>query len=187
MGKLPDELVRRMREQIRLEAKLGPRGYGSKQVEDRLDEIRAALHGVGGDAVHGNDEEPGLLPLLEQSSKECDEAIEGEGHSAKYGLTSLSFVIGLAFDLGKYAAGGGVDLEALQSRKLACRVGGERSGREKAKAWKAVARPIWTNERGRLSDPEIVALICVELSKRKLLRSPKTVLNEIKKWKKSTH
>jgi hypothetical protein len=187
MGKLPDELVRWIREQAKLEAKLGPRGYGSKQVEDTLDEIRVALHGVGGEAVHGNDEEPGLLPLLERSVKECDEAIEGEGPSAKDGLTSLSFVIGLAFDLGKYAAGGGVDLESLQRRKLACRVGGQRSGRERANAWKAVARQIWTNSRGRLSDPKIAALICVELGRRNMLLSPRTILNEIKKWKKSTH
>jgi hypothetical protein len=187
MAKLPDEFVRRIREQIKLEAKLGPRGYGSKKVEDTLEEIRVSLQGVGGDAVHGNDEEPGLLPLLERSVEECDEAIEGEGPSAKYGLTSLSFVIGLAFDLGKYAVGGGVDLEALQRRKLACRVGGETSGREMAKKWKAVARPIWAKERGRLSDPDIAALICVELGKRKILRSTRTVLNEIKKWKKLTH
>ena len=86
MAKLPDEFVRRIREQIKLEAKLSPRGYGSKKVEDTLEEIRVALQGVGGDAVHGNDEEPGLLPLLERSVEECDEAIEGEGPSAKYGL-----------------------------------------------------------------------------------------------------
>jgi hypothetical protein len=167
------------------EAKLGLRGYGKKAVADALAEIDAALREIGGDAVHANDEESGLLSLLNDVANvdQYDDSIRGE-RDAMDALENLAFAVGLAFDLGKYAAGGGVDLEELQRRRIACKKGGQNSGRKKAEAWKAVAREIWANERERLTDPAIAKKIWAELANRKMLVAEKTILNEIKKLKK---
>jgi hypothetical protein len=167
------------------EAKLGLRGYGKKAVADALAEIDAALREIGGDAVHGNDEESGLLSLLNDVANvdQYDDSIRGE-RDAMDALENLAFAVGLAFDLGKYAGGGGVDLEELQRRRIACKKGGQNSGRKKAEAWKAVAREIWANERERLTDPAIAKKIWAELANRKMLVAEKTILNEIKKLKK---
>jgi hypothetical protein len=167
------------------EAKLGLRGYGKKAVADALAEIDAALREIGGEAVHGNDEESGLLSLLNDVANvdQYDDTIRGE-RDAMDALENLALAVGLAFDLGKYTAGGGVDLEELQRRRIACKKGGQNSGRKKAEAWKAVAREIWANERERLTDPAIAKKIWAELANRKMLVAEKTILNEIKKLKK---
>ena len=182
MAKLPESVIRYMRERQELEEKLGPRGYAELQVNSALDQIRAALTGIGGDAVHGDDDQDGLLSFLESQAEDCAEGIPHE-HVEK-----LASVIGLAFDLGKYAAGGGADQEALQRYKFACSRGGEASrkdARERSGRWKTIAWPIWRGNDGLLSDPKIASKAAAALQKEHGVHvSERTILNEIKKWKK---
>ena len=67
MTRLPDSLIRYLRERREQEAALGLRGYGRKRVVEALAEIADALKGVDDPVVHSFDEEsPGLLRMLDQ-------------------------------------------------------------------------------------------------------------------------
>ena len=170
------------------EEKLGLRGYGKKKVADALAEIDEALREIGGDAVHGNDIEPGLLPMLNEAADvdQYDDSIQAS-RDAMDALENLAFAVGLAFDLGKYAAGGGVDLEELQRRRFACKKGGRNSGREKADGrGRMVAREICAKkQKSAGEDPRSQRRLGLSLANGRLrFRAEKTILNEIKKWKK---
>ena len=131
-------------EQDRLDKKLGCRGHGEKRVQDALAKVYTALRGVDDVSVHGNDEERGLYAVLAEGVEKCVEVIPGDEPYWENTLRTLASVVGLAFELGRYAAGEGAALERLQKyafdRRLAGETGGARRAQDAA-VWRAALTP----------------------------------------------
>jgi hypothetical protein len=179
-------------EQGRLDEKLGRRGHGEKRVQDALAEVYDTLGSTHNVSVHGDGEDPGLYQLLAEVVAECVEVIPGDEHFSQNTLSSLASVIGFAFSLGRYAAGGGDALKRIQrfafERRAWGRKGGEARTERANRHWRDNGKATWWEVRGRLAEDHPAFKSqedCAEIiwtENRKNAPKVSTIVKQISKW-----
>ena len=156
MTRLPDSLIRYLRERREQEAALGLRGYGRKRVVEALAEIADALKGVDDPVVHSFDEEsPGLLRMLDQVADpdQYNSKIPHDG-AAMDALENLAQTIGVAFELGKAAGSGKVDEQAWRQRhaQINARESAKARGKKADRKWRSEAMLLHHTHRGQFAE-----------------------------------